>query len=206
MGSSSFASMPINTQCIELGPCLHIEMQLSFIRYFYKTDVKKALFSIVSSKSPGPNGYGSEFYREMWHDLGDEISKAILDFFHSGRIPKELNETVLALVPKVEFPNKVVDYRPNSYCNTLYKCISKVNSSRLVELLLFLVGQNQGAFVKGRSLAHNILIFQDLINNRKNTSLRCALKIDLGKAYDTVDWDFLENFLTSLRFPTKFIQ
>uniref|UniRef100_A0A803P5W4 Reverse transcriptase domain-containing protein n=1 Tax=Cannabis sativa TaxID=3483 RepID=A0A803P5W4_CANSA len=82
-----------------------------------------------------------------------------------------------------------------------------VAKSRLTEVLPTLIGQNQGAFVKGRSLAHNILIFQDLIKNynRKNTSPRCALKIDLCKAYDTVDWDFLERLLTNLRFPTRFI-
>ncbi|XP_062103358.1 uncharacterized protein LOC133814412 [Humulus lupulus] len=64
--------------------------------------------------------------------------------------------------------------------------------SRLSEVLPHLISQNQGAFVKGGSLAHNILIFQDLIKNynRRNSSLRCALKIDLSKAYDTIDWGF----------------
>ncbi|XP_062080816.1 uncharacterized protein LOC133785613 [Humulus lupulus] len=79
--------------------------------------------------------------------------------------------------------------------------------SRLSEVLPCLISHNQGAFIKGRSLAHNILIFQDLIKNynRKNTSLRCVLKTDLSKAYDTVDWGFLERLLISFRFPTRFI-
>ncbi|XP_062093460.1 uncharacterized protein LOC133799461 [Humulus lupulus] len=70
-----------------------------------------------------------------------------------------------------------------------------------------LVQLNQGAFVQGRSIAHNVLIFQDLIKNyeRTSTSPRCAIKIDLSKAYDTVDWWFLEDLLKSLCFPMRFI-
>ncbi|XP_062073867.1 uncharacterized protein LOC133778057 [Humulus lupulus] len=80
--------------------------------------------------------------------------------------------------------------------------------SRLSEVLPHLISQNQGAFVRGRSVAHNILIFQDLIKNynRKNSSPRCALKIDLSKAYDTVDWCFLERLLIGYHFPIRFVQ
>ncbi|XP_062074810.1 uncharacterized protein LOC133778804 [Humulus lupulus] len=156
MGSTSSATSPINSQCIDFGPCLDIEMQLRLIRKFSKADVKKALFSIPGTKIPGPDGYGSKFYKAMWQDIGDEISEAILEFFNTGKIPAELNETVLALVPKIYMPSSAVDYRPINY-------------------------------------------------NRKNTSPRCALKIDLSKAYDTVNWCFLERLLVCLRFPTRFI-
>ncbi|XP_062109882.1 uncharacterized protein LOC133821750 [Humulus lupulus] len=133
---------------------------------------------------------------------------AHLGFFRDGKIPEALNETMLALVPKTDSLSRAVDYRPIACCNTLYKCISKMICSRLSEVLPHLISQNQGAFVRGRSLAHNILIFQDLIENynRKNSSPRCALKIDLSKAYDTVDWCFLERLLIGFRFPIRFVQ
>ncbi|XP_062085709.1 uncharacterized protein LOC133791813 [Humulus lupulus] len=82
---------------------------LSLIREFRKSDVKKALFSIPGTKSPGLDGYGSKFYKAMWQHIGDDISEAILEFFHYGKIPVELNETVLALVPKTDMPSKVFD-------------------------------------------------------------------------------------------------
>ncbi|XP_060960764.1 uncharacterized protein LOC133031301 [Cannabis sativa] len=69
------------------------------------------------------------------------------------------------------------------------------------------INQNQGAFIQNKSIAHSILIFQDLIKNygRKNTLARCAIKIDLSKAYNTVSWDFLEKWLNYLCFPSRFV-
>ncbi|XP_062114380.1 uncharacterized protein LOC133825462 [Humulus lupulus] len=74
-------------------------------------------------------------------------------------------------------------------------------------VLPVLIQPNQGAFVRGRSITHNIMIFQDPIKNygRAVTSPRCAIKIDLSKAYDTVDWQFLEDLLRAFCFPMKFI-
>ncbi|XP_062086264.1 uncharacterized protein LOC133792379 [Humulus lupulus] len=97
---------------------------------------------------------------------------------------------------KVDRPSKAVDYRPIVCCNTLYKCISKILCSRLSEVLSYLINSNQGAFIKRRYIAYNIIILQDLIRgyNRKGILARCVMKIDLSKAYDTIDWNFLEKF------------
>ncbi|XP_062086229.1 uncharacterized protein LOC133792343 [Humulus lupulus] len=80
--------------------------------------------------------------------------------------------------------------------------------SKLASILPSLINQNQGAFIKRRSLAYNVLILQDLIKgyNRKHYSPCCLMKIDISKAYDSIDWDFLENFLKALRFPSRFIR
>ncbi|XP_062075990.1 uncharacterized protein LOC133780132 [Humulus lupulus] len=109
---------------------------------------------------------------------------------------------------KVDQPSTAADFRPIACCTTIYKCISKMLCSRLAAILPSLINSNQGAFIKHRTLAYNVLIFQDLIKgyNRKNSSPRCAMKIDLSKAYDSIDWDFLENLLKALCFPSKFIR
>ncbi|XP_062114000.1 uncharacterized protein LOC133825012 [Humulus lupulus] len=171
------------------------------------SEVEGALFSIPITKSPSPDGFGSGFFKAVWNDIGDEVCEAITHCFESGIFPSELHETTLSLIPKVANPSRAVDYRPIACCSTLYKCMSKLICKRMADILPDVIQPNQGAFVKGRSIAHNIMIFQDLIKNygRATTSSRCAIKIDLRKAYDTVDWVFLENLLKALKFPMKFI-
>uniref|UniRef100_A0A803Q8H2 Reverse transcriptase domain-containing protein n=1 Tax=Cannabis sativa TaxID=3483 RepID=A0A803Q8H2_CANSA len=207
MGSKSSASIMLDESCIQHGNCLNVEQQVKLIRPFTKDDVKKALFSIHTTKSPGLDGFGSGFYKSLWSNIGDDVSVAVLDFFASGRLPKDLNETVISLIPKVINPSSAKDYRPIACCNTVYKCISKMICSRLSEVLPKLVDSNQGAFIKDRSLAQNIMIFQDLLKgySRKNVSARCIMKIDLSKAYDTVDWNFVNDLLRMLCFPSRFI-
>ncbi|XP_062075831.1 uncharacterized protein LOC133779952 [Humulus lupulus] len=207
MGRSSSATMDLDLDCMNQGNSLSVEQQVRLLRPFSKRDVKKAMFSIHSSKSPGLDGFGSGFFKGLWGIIGAKISQAVLGFFQDGFLPKSLNETVISLIPKVADPKSASDYRPIACCNTLYKCISKLLCTRLSEVLPFLVHSNQGAFIKNRNLAHNIMIFQDLLKGytRKNISARCIMKIDLSKAYDTVDWLFVEKLLKSLCFPSRFI-
>ncbi|XP_062106626.1 uncharacterized protein LOC133817969 [Humulus lupulus] len=160
------------------------------------------------SSSPGPDGYRVGFFKVMWKEIGREVSLAVLEFFETGLIPQSLNDTLSVLISKVDQPSNAADFRPIACCTTIYKCISKMLCSRLASILPSLINPNQGAFIKHRSLAYNVLIFQDLIKgyNRKNSSPRCVMKIDLSKAYDLIDWDFLENLPKALCFPSRFIR
>ncbi|MDV3201135.1 MAG: reverse transcriptase domain-containing protein, partial [Sweet potato little leaf phytoplasma] len=69
-----------------------------------------------------------------------------------------------------------------------------------------LVQDNQNAFVKDRNIIHNVLMTQELIRlyGRRKISPRCMMKIDLRKAYDTLEWQFIEDMLTAMKFPEKF--
>lgn len=79
--------------------------------------------------------------------------------------------------------------------------------TRLVDILPKLVGGNQTAFIKERSIIHNILMCHDLLRhyNRKTTP-RCLMKIPLRKAYDMVQWDFVKEMFEGYVFPEKFVQ
>ncbi|XP_074266809.1 uncharacterized protein LOC141590096 [Silene latifolia] len=79
--------------------------------------------------------------------------------------------------------------------------------NRLAQILPHIISDSQGGFIKGRSIVENILICQDVIRcyKRKSVSPRFMLKVDLKKAYDSVNWDFLEQMLTYLNFPPFFI-
>ncbi|XP_022003085.1 uncharacterized protein LOC110900505 [Helianthus annuus] len=159
----------------------------NMVRQVTEDEVKQAMFSIGENKAPGPDGYTSAFFKKSWDVVGGEVTKAVLDFFSNGQILKQINHTILALVPKVETPNTVLDYRPISCCNVLYKCISKIITDRIKWGLGYLVNINQSAFVPGRKISDNILLTQELMHNYHvdRGPPRCALKIDIQKAYDT---------------------
>ncbi|GJV39999.1 hypothetical protein Tco_1418439 [Tanacetum coccineum] len=140
-----------------------------------------------------------------WDIVGIDVCKAVRDFFANGRILQEINHTILALLPKVPTPTRINDYRPISCCNVIYKVISKLITNRIKEGLQDIVSDNQSAFVPGRSISDNILITQELMHNYhlNKGPHRCAFKIDIQKAYDTVDWKFLRDILGGFGFhPT----
>ncbi|GJS45075.1 putative RNA-directed DNA polymerase, eukaryota, reverse transcriptase zinc-binding domain protein [Tanacetum coccineum] len=121
------------------------------------------------------------------------MSIEVKDFSSNSRLLKEINHTFIALIPKVSTPLKINDYRPISCCNVIYKCISKILTNRIIDGIKEVVSDNQSAFVPGRRISDNILITQELMHNyhRNRGPPRCAFKIDIQKAYDTVDWRFL---------------
>ncbi|XP_022042079.1 uncharacterized protein LOC110944741 [Helianthus annuus] len=135
------------------------------VRQVTREEVKQAMFGIGENKAPGPDGFTSAFFKHAWDIVGDEVTNAVLDFFENGKLLKQVNHTILALVPKMDTPNSVLDYRPISCCNVLYKCTSKIITDRIKGSLDKLVSINQSAFVPGRKISDNILLTQELMHN-----------------------------------------
>ena len=90
-------------------------------------EIKKAMFSIDDYKAPGPDGFSSPFFKAAWNIIGSDVNDVVISFFNSGRLLREINCTVIALVPKVPNPESMNDYKPISCCNTVYKCISRLS-------------------------------------------------------------------------------
>ncbi|GJW18842.1 protein LAZ1 [Tanacetum coccineum] len=151
------------------------------------------MFDIGNDKAPRPDGYTSAFFKKAWDIVGIEVCDAVRDFFLNGQILKEINQTFIALIPKIPTPLRINDYHPISCCNVIYKCISKTLTNRIIEGVKDVVSENQSAFNPGRNISDNILITQELMHNyhRNRRPPRCAFKVDIQKAYDTVDWRFL---------------
>lgn len=171
-------------------------------------EVHKVLFSMPSNKSPGPDGYTFEFFRSAWPVIGQDFTVAIQSFFLKGFLPKGINSTILALIPKKLEAKEMRDYRPISCCNVLYKVISKIIANRLKGLLPLFIAPNQSAFVKDRLLMENLLLATELVKDyhKESISSRSAIKIDISKAFDSVQWTFLLNTLTAMNIPPKFIR
>nr|GEU36023.1 hypothetical protein [Tanacetum cinerariifolium] len=171
------------------------------VRDVSNDEVKNVIFYIRDDRVPGPDGFTTAFFKKAWDVVGGEITCAVREFFSNGKLLKELNHTIISLIPKVTTPARINDYQPISCCNVLYKCISKIIANRVKEGLGDILSINQSAFVFGRRISDNILLTQELIRNyhKIRGSPRCAFKVDIQKAYDTVDWSFLETILVGKR-------
>lgn len=183
------------------------EERSSLIRPVTEEEIREVLFHMQSNKSPGPDGYSVEFFKASWSVIAKDFTIAVQSFFSKGFLPKGLNSTILALIPKKESVTEMKDYRPISCCNVLYKVISKIIANRLKGTLPRCISPNQSAFVKDRLLVENLLLATEIVKDyhKEDITPRCALKIDIAKAFDTVHWNFLLNTLRALNIPEEFI-
>ncbi|XP_074297716.1 uncharacterized protein LOC141628475 [Silene latifolia] len=192
----------VRRQVLSEGKCCtkyHVEILNKAVT---NDDIKSIFFSIPIDKSPGPDGYTSAFFKDTWDIVGADVCASIKDFFATGKLLTQINATNITLIPKCDRPTSVKQFRSIACCNMIYKVISKLLYNRLAQVLPDIISENQGAFIKGRSIIENVLICQDLVKmyNRKAVSPRCLFDIDLQKAYDTVEWDFVEQLFKSIQF------
>ena len=186
-----------------------VEMNNSLTREFKAEEVEQAIKQMAPSKAPGPDGMPPIFYQKYWHVVGNDVTLAVLSCLNSGSLLKSINHTFITLIPKVKSPEKVTDFRPISLCNVIYKLVAKVLANRLKLILPQIVSDSQSAFVPGRLITDNVLIaFETLHHMHHNKVGRegaMALKLDMSKAYDRVEWCYLEQIMKKMGFHQKWI-
>ncbi|XP_024195608.1 uncharacterized protein LOC112198716 [Rosa chinensis] len=160
-------------------------------------EVKDSLFAIGGLKAPGFDGFPAIFFQYHWQLYSCEISNVVNDAFRSGVIPPGLNHTIISLIPKVNGPQHMTNFRPISLCTTIYKVISKVIVAQIRPLMQHLLSPNQAYTLKSCldafcSLSGQTVSYEkSLIFCSPNTCKRLAYEIsrtcgsplttDLGK-------------------------
>ncbi|XP_021747144.1 uncharacterized protein LOC110712994 [Chenopodium quinoa] len=189
-------------------PSISLEDQHWLDKPFTDQEIKNAMFNMHKSKSPGPDGFTADFFHLYWKDVGQLVTDSVHQFLKSGNMLKECNQSLLVLIPKVKVPEAANQFRPINLCNTVYKCISKCLVNRIKVILPKLISENQNAFIPGRYMEDNVLLSHELmhlINSRKGSNYT-AVKIDMSKAYDRVDWVFLLKVLQAYVFSNHLIR
>ena len=127
----------------------------------------------------------------------------------SGSLQPKINETYIRLIPKIQSSKTVADYRPIALCNVYYKIISKILTKRLQPLISSIISENQSAFVPGRVISDNVLITHEVLHYLKTSTAAkicsMAVKTDMSKAYDRLEWDFIEMVMLRLGFHTQVV-
>ncbi|CAM8965988.1 unnamed protein product [Rhodiola kirilowii] len=177
---------------------------------FSRMEVQNAMFQIGSTKAPGPDGFSALFFQENWDLVKDDVIQYVLRFLNEGvDFNRETNETLITLIPKTRSPTTFDDFRPISLCNVVMKVITKTLANRLKSVLQECISPCQSAFVPGRLITDNVLIAHELMNfmnsRTNNKAGFCCIKIDMSKAYDRMEWSFLEEMQRRMNFPSPWI-
>ena len=146
-------------------------------------------------------------FRNLGTFLKHDLCNAMVYFLEGGVMPKSVNSTILALIPKCDNPETFADFRPISLCNFLYKIFSKLLARRLGAILPNLISEQQHGFVRGRQIGDCISISQEMVDDldRVVRGKNMVMKLDMMKAYDRLEWDFLFKVLDCFDFSQKFI-
>ncbi|OMO58928.1 reverse transcriptase [Corchorus capsularis] len=186
-----------------------LDMNASLDAMFTPDEVKKAVFQMQGDTAPGPDGMSPLCFQNCWNIIEDDLCKMVLAFLNDGHPLPEINHTNIALVPKVSSLKTAKDFRPISLCNVIYKIISKMLANRLQLVLPNIISQNQSAFVPDRMIFDNAIIAFEtthfMSNKRTGRKSHMALKLDLSKAYDRVEWKFLETSMIALGFSSRWV-
>ncbi|XP_023634340.1 uncharacterized protein LOC111829476 [Capsella rubella] len=185
------------------------DINVRLTREATEQEIRTALFLMHPEKAPGPDGMTALFYQKSWEIIKDDLVLLVNSFFQNDSFDNRLNTTNICLIPKTERPTKMSDLRPISLCNVGYKIISKVLCQRLKRVLPVLISETQSAFVEGRLISDNILIAQEMFHGlQTNPSCKgkyMAIKTDMSKAYDRLEWPFIAKVMEKMGFCEKWI-
>ena len=171
-------------------------------------ELGKALKELSNDKTPGTDGFTTNFYKFFWPDIKYLLYDTFCYSFEMGLLSCNQRRGLLNLIPKANKDLRFLkNWRPISILNTDYKILAKALASRLQEVLPNLINKDQVGYIKGRNIGENIRMIDDIM---KYTELKhlpgYIILIDFEKAFDSVSWEFLLNSLSSLNFGENFIK
>jgi hypothetical protein len=168
---------------------------------FSEAEVKAAVWDCDNYKSPGPDEINFGFYKDFWEDLRADVMRFISEFHQNGKLTKGINSTFIALIPKIDSPQRLNDFRPISLVGSLYKILAKVLANRLRLVIGSVISESQTAFVKDRQILDGVPIANEVVDEARRSKKELLLfKVDFEKAYDSVDWDYLDDVMGKMAF------
>ncbi|GLT26276.1 hypothetical protein SLA2020_013580 [Shorea laevis] len=190
----------------------NLDSQLRRVPHYYPVsleEIKTTLFSMKGLKSPGPNEIQPIFYQRHWKVVVGTLHTFVNNSLLDGFFEPSLLQAHIAFIPKGESLDMIQKFRPICLLNVAYKMLSKVLVNRLRPYLQKLIGPLQSNFLSSRSTTDNIILVQEAVHTMcrmKGRNGALIFKINLHKAFDSVDWNFLWEVLIDFNLPPALIR
>ncbi|KAA3472229.1 reverse transcriptase [Gossypium australe] len=173
----------------------HVENEV-LLSPFQEEEIQTALKGMGPIKAPGSDGFPALFFQRYWHIVGNDVIDYCLGILNDKKEIETFSRTYIVLIPKVQKPTKLVNFRPISLCTVIYKVVAKTIASRLQDVMDRCIDSVQIAFVPGRLI---------LDNKRIGKRGFMAVKLDMSKTYDRVEWDFIEEVMLKIGFAREWV-
>jgi hypothetical protein len=201
MGSRMPASADLNWDDLHLptDDLSHLEAGFSL------DELKTTIDELHGEKAPGPDGFSANFFKKCWNMISQDLL-AVMNQMHAlqGRHWNLLNTASIVLLPKKQEATDAKDYRHVSLMHNAAKILCKMLANRLAPELHKLVTPGQSAFIKVRSIQDNFLYVKNVIKQaHKRKSPLIFLKLDIAKAFNSLNWGFLLKVLEAMGFGQR---
>lgn len=171
-----------------------------------EAEIRETITKLKNNKSPGMDGFSGEYYTIFVNQLAPILCKVYNYTLNSGDPPKSWSEAIIAVQQKEgKDPIQCSSYRPISLLCVDYKILTLILATRIQNYTKKLIKPDQTGFIIGRNGTNNIrrvLNLQSIAANDRTPSM--LLSLDAEKAFDRVDWLFLEQTLLEMGFGETF--
>jgi len=164
------------------------------------------MFALNKEGASGPSGFGAIFFHTYWSNLKADVINVVMKFISKGWLLPNYNSNTIVLIPKSPTDDFVNQFKPIALANFKFKIITRIIADRLAAIMPHLISKEQIRFIRSRQIRDCICTTFEAVNMLSNKAFggNITFKIDIAKAFDTLDWSFLLRVLTTFGFTPKF--